>query len=85
MVSHTASRFASLPPLLKALPLLATVPEALADEWVASHGLCASLPPLDLPPFTVSLIRHAASGGDPGLDWLEAQILDIAGEAQSKA
>ncbi|MEO9454199.1 LysR family transcriptional regulator [Chromobacterium phragmitis] len=85
VVSHTASRFASLPPLLKALPLLATVPEALADEWVASHGLCASLPPLDLPPFTVSLIRHAASGGDPGLDWLEAQILDIAGEAQSKA
>ncbi|MBP4052164.1 LysR family transcriptional regulator [Chromobacterium violaceum] len=79
-VSHTTARFASLPPLLKALPLLATVPAALAEEWAEAHGLRVSPPPIDIPPFTVSLIRHAASGGDPGLDWLEEQIIDIAGQ-----
>jgi LysR family transcriptional activator of mexEF-oprN operon len=55
--------------------LVATVPSRLAAKHARQLGLKIFEAPLKVDPFTISLVRHARSASDPGLDWLAAKIL----------
>jgi len=55
--------------------LAATVPARLAAKYAKQLGLAVFDTPLKIDPFTISLVRHARSASDPGLDWLSHKIL----------
>jgi len=76
-VAYTSDRFASLPGVLKQIAAIATVPEVLASIWSENNGLANCAIPLDVDPFVVSLIRHAARENDPALNWLADLIRSI--------
>ena len=54
--------------------LAATVPARLAAKHARQLGLVICEAPLTIDPFTISLVRHARSASDLGLDWLAAKI-----------
>jgi DNA-binding transcriptional LysR family regulator len=55
--------------------LAATIPSRLAAKHAKQLGLKIFEAPLKVDPFTISLVRHARSASDPGLDWLAAKIV----------
>jgi DNA-binding transcriptional LysR family regulator len=55
--------------------LAATVPSRLAAKHAKPLGLAVFDPPLKVDSFTISLVRHARSRSDLGLDWLAARIV----------
>jgi LysR family transcriptional regulator, mexEF-oprN operon transcriptional activator len=55
--------------------LAATIPSRLAAKHAKQLGLKIFEAPLKVDPFTISLVRHARSASDPGLDWLVTKIL----------
>ena len=55
--------------------LVATIPSRLAAKHARQLGLRVFEAPLKVDPFTISLVRHARSAGDPGLDWLATRIV----------
>jgi DNA-binding transcriptional LysR family regulator len=54
--------------------VIATVPQRVAIKHAKSFGLKIYRPPLTIPGFSVTAVRHARSQGDPGLNWLVEQI-----------
>ncbi|HXQ08569.1 MAG TPA: LysR substrate-binding domain-containing protein [Bradyrhizobium sp.] len=57
--------------------LAATVPARLAAKYAKQLGLAVFDTPLKIDTFTISLVRHARSASDPGLDWLSHKILQV--------
>jgi DNA-binding transcriptional LysR family regulator len=55
--------------------LAATVPSRLAARHAKQLGLAVFDAPLKVDPFTISLVRHARSASDLGLDWLAGKII----------
>ena len=62
-------RFATLPDLLRASPVIATVPDVLAERW-AGRELVDSPVPFALPGFVATAAWHARRAQDPALAWL---------------
>ena len=56
--------------------LVATIPSRLAARHARQLGLKIFDAPLKVDPFTISLVRHARSASDPGLDWLATRIME---------
>jgi DNA-binding transcriptional LysR family regulator len=55
--------------------LAATVPSRLAAKYAKRLGLAIFDAPVKVDPFTISLVRHARSASDFGLDWLANKII----------
>ena len=55
----------------------ASVPESLAKTFAEPFGLAVYRPPIDLPPFELTILRARAEAPDPALDWLVRAIVDI--------
>jgi DNA-binding transcriptional LysR family regulator len=53
---------------------IATLPERLARRYASTMGLAVTIPPLQLPSFTVSALRHRRNQHDPKLLWLLEQV-----------
>jgi DNA-binding transcriptional LysR family regulator len=77
-VRYTTPRFSSVPGVLGASAIVATVPEVLADRWAAAGLLAASAVPVTLERFTVSMGWHARRDDDAALHWLMDVIEDVA-------
>ena len=73
-VSYTTPHFAALPGLLASLPAFASVPAGLAQGWEKTWGLASAPVPLEVPPFTLSLLWHQRHNSDPALMWLREFI-----------
>ncbi len=58
----------------------AAVPESLAKTFAEPFGLSVFPPPIDLPPFELTILRARAEAPDPALDWLTRAIVEIRGE-----
>jgi DNA-binding transcriptional LysR family regulator len=58
--------------------LAATIPSRLAAKHARQLGLAVFDAPLKVDPFTISLVRHARSASDLGLDWLASRIIQVA-------
>lgn len=75
---------ASVPMFMTAMGVVAsgdlssTVPARLAAKYADQFGLAVLEMPLAIDPFTFSLVRHARSTSDVGLDWLSARIIESA-------
>ncbi|MGD8161696.1 LysR family transcriptional regulator [Pantoea sp. FN0307] len=73
-VRYVTPHFSSLPPLLKRIPALATVPSGLAADWVSHYGLRCSPVPVETPEITLSLLWHKCSDNDMPLKWLRTVL-----------
>lgn len=76
-IRYVSPHFSSFPPVLRAMPVFATVPEGLASRWQQDFDLRASAPPLEYSPFTLCLLRHKRRAQDPALNWLMAQLREV--------
>ena len=83
-VRCTTPRFAILPELLRASPVVATVPDVLAQRWQGAD-LMASAVPFALPGFVAAAAWHARRAQDPALVWLLGVIEAVAkGRARTR-
>jgi len=73
-VRYVTPHFSSLPPLLKRIPALATVPSGLAADWVTHYGLRCSPVPVQTPEISLSLLWHKKSDNDMPLNWLRGVL-----------
>ncbi|QBQ39052.1 LysR family transcriptional regulator [Pseudoduganella plicata] len=80
-VRCTTPRFATLPELLRASPLIATVPDVLAERW-AGRQLVDSPIPFALPGFVATAAWHARRAQDPALVWLLGAIEVVAAQGR---
>jgi LysR family transcriptional regulator, mexEF-oprN operon transcriptional activator len=68
------SRFAALPALLRARPLLATVPMLTAVRFVRDHRLAMALPPIPNPSRSVYLVYRERDAALPELRWFRELV-----------
>lgn len=66
--------------IIAATDMLITLPTRLARHLASRQPLVVSEPPLDLPPFTVSLLWHERTHTDPARQWLRQLIADTGRE-----
>jgi len=59
-----------------------TLPEWVARAIAPGLGLKILPPPFDIPPFVLDLIWHQGRD-DAALQWLRAQLLDVAAEVRA--
>ena len=77
-VMLTTPRFSNLPHLLKAAPLIATVPTSLATIFCEDDALIASALPFATPTISVSMVWHRINDKKPELSWLRTKLIDAA-------
>lgn len=82
-VHCTTPRFATLPELVRASPVIATVPDVLAERW-AGRELVDSPVPFALPGFVATAAWHARRAQDPALAWLLQAIESVAGHGGAR-
>lgn len=71
-------RFAALPAMLRAAPLLATVPAPIGRALAASGGIALGALPFEIPARTVSLVWRSKDTGSPSLAWFLSLVKDVA-------
>ena len=76
-VRYVTPHFSSLPPLLKRIPALATVPSGLAADWISYYGLRCSPVPVETPEIALSLLWHKCCDNDMPLNWLRTVLHKI--------
>ena len=76
-VRYVTPHFSSLPPLLKRIPALATVPSGLAADWISHYGLRCSPVPVETPEIALSLLWHKCCDNDMPLNWLRTVLHKI--------
>jgi DNA-binding transcriptional LysR family regulator len=72
----------AIPALLRHSDMLALVPSALGHEFERNGDLCTQPVPYPAPTSSVRAVWHTRNDQDPALQWLRAQILDIAKQIQ---
>ena len=76
-VRYVTPHFASLPLLLKQLPLFATVPQGLVASWREHYDLQAAPVPVSMPDYELSLLWHHAQHDDPANQWLRDRVRSV--------
>lgn len=84
-VALTTSRFLAVPFLVRGAPVVTTMHARLARFFAGALGLSLSLPPVDLPQVSISLLWHASYDRDPAHAWLRGVIYDLVAEAEPGA
>jgi LysR family transcriptional activator of mexEF-oprN operon len=74
----TVPGFSSVPPVLREMPAIATVPRVIADSWRREYGLEVAELPVALPATHVALVRHQSRDNDPAVQWLGNLIKSVA-------
>ncbi|HWO02390.1 MAG TPA: LysR family transcriptional regulator [Blastocatellia bacterium] len=70
--------FASVPFLVAASELIATVPERTADHFATQLKLQVFPAPLAIPPFRMTMLWHERMEADPAHSWLRGLIVETA-------
>lgn len=73
-IDYTTAHFASLPSLLQQMPVMATIPAVLANQWQQRFTLKSSPLPLSVPALEVALLWHQRHNSDTTLMWLAETI-----------
>jgi DNA-binding transcriptional LysR family regulator len=68
---------------LAASDATATVTQSLATAFAPTFGLAIHAPPIDLPPFQLTILRARPRAPDPALDWLVASIAELRAPLQT--
>lgn len=81
LVSVSVQSYALAPLILKQSDCICTLPRRLLAQF--GNGLDVFAPPLELPPFKVSMYWHQRSQDDTGHRWLREQIIRAAHDRQA--
>lgn len=82
-IDYTTAHFASLPSLVQQMPVLATLPAALATCWQQDFSLRSSPLPLDIPAQEISLLWHQRHNSDTTLMWLAETIQQLVSNTET--
>jgi LysR family transcriptional regulator, mexEF-oprN operon transcriptional activator len=77
----TTPRFLAVPFLVAGAPVVVTMHARLARLFAAELGLSLSLPPVELPEVSISLLWHASHDHDAGHRWLRRTVARLAQDA----
>ncbi len=80
-IAASVPRFSALPTALKAMPAIATVPEAIARCMAQLHGLSISRLPFDLPADPVTMLYRRVDQADGRAVWLRKLFIEVASAA----
>ena len=70
-------RFSALPPALRAMPAIATIPESFARCIAQWHGLEISEPPIALPADPVTMLYRRVDRADGRSVWFRRLFVDV--------
>ncbi len=82
-IDYTTAHFASLPSLVQQMPVMATIPAALATQWQQNFALQSSPLPLEIPLLEVALLWHQRHNSDTTLMWLAETIQQLISEVEN--
>lgn len=77
-IALAVPHFLVAPHVVATSDLVLTLAERVARTYASHKGLRTFRPPLPLDRFRIAVARHERLDGDPGLDWLERTIVDVA-------
>jgi LysR family transcriptional activator of mexEF-oprN operon len=80
-VVATVPRFSALPPALRAMPAIATIPESIARCMAQLHGLEISDPPFHLPAEPVTMLYRRVDRADGRSVWFRRLFIEVAAAA----
>jgi len=76
-VVATVPRFSALPPALRAMPAIATIPESIARCMAQLHGLEVSAPPIELPADPVTMLYRRVDHADGRSVWFRKLFVEV--------
>ena len=76
-VVMTIPHVSAAPLIVASTDLVAVIAERLARLYARQYGLVLFEPPIKLPEFTISVLTAAARKGDPALEWLRQQVVEV--------
>lgn len=82
-VVATVPRFSALPTTLRAIPAIATVPEAIARCMAQLHDLTISKPPFELPADPVTMLYRRVDQADSRSVWFRRLFVEVVKDALS--
>ncbi len=77
-VVATVPRYSAIPPALRAMPAIAIVPESLGRCMAQLHDLEASMPPIELPADSVSMLYRRVDRADERAAWFRRLFVEVA-------
>jgi len=80
-VAASVPRFSALPTALKAMPVIATVPEAIARCMAQLHGLAIARLPVDIPADPVTMLYRRVDHADGRAVWFRKLFIEVASAA----
>ncbi|AEX54787.1 transcriptional regulator (plasmid) [Rahnella aquatilis CIP 78.65 = ATCC 33071] len=76
-VRYVSSHFSTLPLMLSQMPLFATVPMMLVDDWCRQYGFQSDSVPVHMPPFELALLWHRNRDSDAATLWMLNKIRQL--------
>ena len=76
-VAMTIPHVLAVPAIVARTDLVTVIAERIARLYAAQLGLILFEPPLKLPDFTINMLTSAARADDPGLQWLQQQVMTV--------
>jgi DNA-binding transcriptional LysR family regulator len=76
-VAMTIPHVLAVPSIVARTDLVAIIAERIARLYARQLGLILFDPPVKLPDFTINMLTSAARAGDPGLQWLQQQVIHV--------
>jgi DNA-binding transcriptional LysR family regulator len=83
-VALVTPRFVAVPFLVAGAAVITTMHARLARYFADELGLSLSLPPVELPELTTSMLWHASYDRDPAHIWLRDTMVRVAAEERKK-
>ena len=80
-IAASVPRFSALPTALKAMPAIATIPEAIARCMAQLHGLSISEVPFELPADPVTMLYRRIDQADGRAVWFRRLFIEVADAA----
>jgi DNA-binding transcriptional LysR family regulator len=76
-VVMTIPHISAVPLIVARTDLVAVIAERIARLYASEYDLMLFDPPVDLPEFTINVLISAARAGDPALQWLQQQVMQV--------
>jgi DNA-binding transcriptional LysR family regulator len=76
-VAMTIPHVLAVPSIVARTDLVTVIGERIARPYARELGLIVFDPPIKLPEFTINMLTSAVRAGDPGLQWLQRQVMHV--------
>ncbi len=76
-VAITIPHVLAVPLIIARTDLVTVMAERIARRYAAELGIVLFEPPIALADFTINMLTSAARAGDPALQWLQQQVMQV--------